>query len=201
MHKHMIDNASLMSENMDWAEVGTKWRRTVAARCLKQVRENLGYSALWPSIHHTIGQSRRNAFIHLHHVCSLHAFCHLTGATGESWSQIHAQKQSTSETRRSFSGWRGWHARLLIHRDPPYLSDVPCNRGKGLITWDHWKHQSVLWMARMWSSSFLSFTYICTSVKNTTLREEPRFWTFQDNSRVFANCYRKNTLLQMLLIT
>ena len=54
-HKHRLDNASLTSENMDCAEVDTK-RRTVTARCLKQVREKLGYSAsTWPVICCAIG--------------------------------------------------------------------------------------------------------------------------------------------------
>ena len=44
-HQHTLDNTLIMSETMDCAEADTKWRGTVAARCLKQVGEKLGYSA------------------------------------------------------------------------------------------------------------------------------------------------------------
>ena len=50
-------NALLTSENLDCAVADSKWRRTVAARCSKQVGEISGYSALvWPSLRHTIGR-------------------------------------------------------------------------------------------------------------------------------------------------
>ena len=65
-HKHTLDNALIMSETMDCAGADTKWRGTVAARCLKQVAEKLGYSA--PTAIATLYDrmySCRNVFSHL----------------------------------------------------------------------------------------------------------------------------------------
>ena len=42
--KHTLDNALLTSENVDCTEADTKQRWTVAARCLKQMKEKLGNS-------------------------------------------------------------------------------------------------------------------------------------------------------------
>ena len=90
---------------------------------------------------------------HVHSVCM---FCHFIGATSESKTQIHPPKCSTCETRRSFHGWRRWHATLGLscwlpfsfpvfhcHRDQTinsYRDDIIMTR---CIKWP-WKKTSVL---------------------------------------------------------
>ena len=71
---------------MDCTEVDTKRRRNVTARCLKQVREELGYSApMQPSLHRMIEHTVESVFlIYVTYVCSLHTFSLVIGATGES---------------------------------------------------------------------------------------------------------------------
>ena len=61
-----LDNTllNIMSEYMDCTEMDTKWRRSVAVRCLNLVGEKLGYSApMWPSLRRMMGHTLEMCFL------------------------------------------------------------------------------------------------------------------------------------------
>ena len=126
----MLENASLMSENMDQSLVPelTLWRRggkiievvlynckIFEADCKADCKTAIYSKQLGVQHSSTAITTLYNSIQSAECICHVHslcAFCHFIGATNESETQIHAQKWSTSETRRSSHGWRCWHATL-----------------------------------------------------------------------------------------
>ena len=111
MHEHTLDNVSLVSKKMDRTKVDTKLRQSVAVL------------SSWGRIQATVllhvhccmmyDRTELRECVYSFTLCTqLHAFCHLIGTTSESRKSIHAQKRYVSETRPSFHGWRGWHAKI-----------------------------------------------------------------------------------------